>query len=239
MFNAFDKMTANLQQILDEVCSELNLDRSLESIYSQGSSAGQDVAGTLDLAVWHLLEAESDGLSYVLQAREVSAAADLVRDVLEQLLAEQSTEWATTLPVLKETGCGNDLPIGLSALRDEGTDGTDYWFSRNGATVFVEIDHDSETNFFTDLTSDINRGGLFVATYNILSAGTSLNLYISLPSGHSFPLQGSVSWVREFESCTEGASPGMGITFKQLTSELTAAICRYMTERPPLLFEMA
>lgn len=243
MKEAFENMIANLRRILEEVGSELSLDLSIEGLYSRPSSSGQDIAGTLDRAVWHLLEAESPRLSDVLQAKEVVAATDLIRGLLERLKAEQSVEWALMLPVSKEkffeSGLSNDTRGGLSLFRGKAGESSEHRVSRQGATVFVEIDHDSETNFFTDLTSNIDRGGLFVATYDVLRAGTPLNIFLSLPGGRSFPLQGRVSWVREYENCTEGTSPGMGITFKQLTSEISSAICRYMTERPPFLFETA
>jgi uncharacterized protein (TIGR02266 family) len=243
MFDAFDRMIVNLQQMLDELRFELKLDLSLEDLYCARACCGEDIAGFLDSAVRHLLQAESERLSYVLQAQEVRFAEDLLRGVFEQLKAQQTMAWALALPVESEEsfsfGCGADSIDGLSALEDVVTDEARYRVARRGATVFVEIDHDSETNFFTDLSFEISRGGLFVATYDVLSEGTPLNVFLSLPCGRSFPLQGSVSWVREFESCAEGASPGMGITFKQLTMEHTSAISRYMTERPPLFFEMA
>jgi uncharacterized protein (TIGR02266 family) len=239
MFNAFDKMIVNFQQILDDACAELSLDLlSIEELYSRQSLCGQDFADTLDRAVRHLLQAESDRIGYALQVKEVRLAEDIILGVLERLKAEKSTEWAPTLPVAEFDG-GSHSPDGLSALGDEGMDGASSRVSRKGATVFVEVAHDSETNFFTDLSSEITRGGLFVATYDILRTGTPLNVHLSLPCGRSFPLQGSVSWVREYENCAEGASPGMGITFQQLSSELKAAVNRYMTVRPPLLFEMA
>ncbi|MCU0664153.1 MAG: PilZ domain-containing protein [Myxococcota bacterium] len=213
MKDEFDKMIANLERTVDELCHELNLDVTIEGLYSLGSLHGKNVADTLDSAVRHLLEAGSPGLHCVLQAKKVSAATDLVRGVLEQFKAEQSTDGETDVASSR--------------------------VSRRGAKVFVKIDHISETNFFTDLSSEISRGGLFVATYDVLSAGTSLSVFLSLPCGRSFPLKGSVSWVREFENCAGGASPGMGITFQRLSAELTAAVNRYMAKRPPLLFEMA
>lgn len=243
MNHAFENMIANLQQIFDDVCSELSIDLSIEGLYAQPPSSDHDIAGTLDRAVVHLLEAESHGLGYALQVKEVSAAVDLVKGLLERLKAEQSVEWASTLPISKdnvvELGGHNDSWGGLSLFKDKGPDEANYQVSRKGANVFVEIDHQSETNFFTDLSSQISRGGLFVATYDVLRAGTLLNVFLSLPCGRSFPLEGSVAWVREIENCADGASPGMGITFKQLTSELRTAIYRYMIERPPLLFEVA
>jgi uncharacterized protein (TIGR02266 family) len=221
MDRSFENMVENFQKVIGEVCSEWNYSLSAESLYSICSSREQGMADALDCAVRHLLKAESKDLGDAARGEEIRVAKGLVGKVLEQIKNESSS-W------------GLDGSAG-----DEGSCEVRSGVLRKGSTVFVDIDHESETNFFTDITSEISRGGLFVATYDILRAGTPVNIQLSLPCGRSFPMQGFVSWVREFESCAEGASPGMGVTFKNLTAEFTAAISNYMAKRPPLLFEMA
>lgn len=221
MDRSFENMVVNFQKVIGEACSEWKCSLSVESLYSVCSSREQEMAEALDCAVRHLLNAESTDLGEAVRAAEIRVAKDLVGKVVEQIKVEPSRQ-----------GLGRSVSAeGASKAQSE--------VLRKGSTVFVDIDHESETNFFTDITSEISRGGLFVATYDILRAGTPLNIQLSLPCGRSFPMQGFVSWVREFESCAEGASPGMGVTFKNLTTEFTSAISSYMAERPPLLFETA
>ena len=112
-------------------------------------------------------------------------------------------------------------------------------FVRVGDHIEVMVDHLSETNFFTDIFDDVQSGGLFVATYDVLSVGQNLDVRLVLPGSGLFRLKGKVSWVREADNCAdEDISPGMGISFDQLHPAPMKAIEQFMSQREPLLFEM-
>ncbi|MCU0661843.1 MAG: hypothetical protein MUC50_05900 [Myxococcota bacterium] len=99
MFDAFSNMTANLQDVVHESCSELNLNYSVEGLYGTRS----DVAEILDRAVAYLLDAETDGFGTISHAQKVRFAKILVRDLLERLKSELSAESASILPGSRET----------------------------------------------------------------------------------------------------------------------------------------
>ena len=62
-------------------------------------------------------------------------------------------------------------------------------------------------------TTDLSRGGMFVATYKLLPRGTVIRLNIALPDGESeVSVTGKVVYVRE-ASQSEGRSAGMGVQF--------------------------
>lgn len=104
------------------------------------------------------------------------------------------------------------------------------------AFVETEVDLHTESTFFTGLSEDVSRGGLFVATYGMLPIGTDIELSFSLPSGHRIRAHGRVVWLREVRD--EGLSPGMGIAFQQLDDEDEAAVRSFLLERPPAFYDI-
>ena len=45
----------------------------------------------------------------------------------------------------------------------------------------VEVDHQSEHNFFTGFMENISSGGLFVATYGLMEIGQRLEVSFTVP----------------------------------------------------------
>jgi uncharacterized protein (TIGR02266 family) len=108
----------------------------------------------------------------------------------------------------------------------------------SGARVFLEVDIGllSDSNFYTGLSQDLSRGGLFVATYQPKPAGTTVRVYFVLPDGHEVNADGVVRWTRE-ES--DDSPPGMGIAFQTLQDDDQRAIERFCEERAPLYHDSA
>ncbi|MCP4197509.1 MAG: TIGR02266 family protein [Proteobacteria bacterium] len=101
----------------------------------------------------------------------------------------------------------------------------------------VDIGVQSDTNFFTGFSQDISSGGLFVATYDVLSAGTTLNVNFSLPRGPVLSLDGTVCWIREYNETTPDILPGMGIHFDNLADEDKQAINQFIAKNPPIFYD--
>jgi len=75
----------------------------------------------------------------------------------------------------------------------------------------------SEDTFLFEYTSNVSRGGIFLATRNPLPVGTQLNLRFSLPSGEgTIETTGQVVWVNEYKAGGKNLNPGMGIEFLDL-----------------------
>lgn len=98
----------------------------------------------------------------------------------------------------------------------------------------IEVSLTSESQFYSGITGNISEGGLFVATYHRPPIGNPLEIELTLPSG-TFRARGIVRWVRDTQ---EGASPGLGIEFEDLSEEMRNAIEDFLSERPPLLHDV-
>jgi len=103
--------------------------------------------------------------------------------------------------------------------------------------VQVEVSMHTEHNFYTGLTENISEGGLFIATYEQLPIGTTLDVKLSLPDHPPIESQAQVRWVREHTQFTEDVSPGVGVQFIHLEADQRQAIESFLQQRPPLFFE--
>jgi len=100
--------------------------------------------------------------------------------------------------------------------------------------VEVEIGLTTESHFYTGLSLDVSTGGVFIATYEPSTPGTSVTLYFVLPDGYVVNAEGVVRWTR---SATEDAPPGMGVAFVNISREALAHIAEFCASRPPLYFD--
>ncbi len=103
----------------------------------------------------------------------------------------------------------------------------------------ADIGLHSATQFFTGLSGDVSRGGLFVATWAPLPLGTEVTVSFVLPGGHQVTAPGRVAWLKDPQRAGEGEdSPGMGVRFTTLTDRDRQAIERFLARRPPLFHEV-
>ena len=84
---------------------------------------------------------------------------------------------------------------------------------RTGAVI--PVDYSTVDAFFSDFTTNINEGGMFVGTDQPHPIDTLVTLRFRLPGGEApCEVTGRVVWVREVEDA-EGPR-GMGIEFETL-----------------------
>lgn len=95
----------------------------------------------------------------------------------------------------------------------------------------------SESNFYVGFTENVSRGGLFVATTDLLPPGTPVNLRFTLP-GETSPtyVDGVVRWQRWAEDVGEQIAPGLGIEFVELDPVIRARIEEFVDRRAPLFY---
>jgi uncharacterized protein (TIGR02266 family) len=105
--------------------------------------------------------------------------------------------------------------------------------------LHVEVDVCSAHNFYTGLTQDISRGGLFVATHQLFPVGELVNLSFTLPDGVGpFVAEAQVKWVRENLAGDDDDHPsGMGLKFLSLTAEARASIARFLQIRDSVFYD--
>ena len=102
------------------------------------------------------------------------------------------------------------------------------------AHLTVRVDYSTIDELFSEFTSDINEGGLFIETEKPRPAGTEVSLHFNLPgSDESVKTTGIVVRVSDG---SEGDVPGMGIEFEELPPEARGRInqlIRALRSTPP------
>lgn len=104
------------------------------------------------------------------------------------------------------------------------------------ARLRVQVDFESDHNFFTGFSSDISEGGLFVATVNIQPLGSPVEVAFALPTGEQVMARGTVRWVRENNDRDPSVQPGMGIQFEALSEDAREAVHSFIAQREPMFF---
>lgn len=101
----------------------------------------------------------------------------------------------------------------------------------------IEVDINSEHNFYTGFTRNISEGGLFIATSQIHDLGTILDFTFTLhPDPEPIKVRGKVRWVREFNQFTDDMPCGIGIQFIDLDEPTRNRIDRFMSQLRDSLF---
>jgi uncharacterized protein (TIGR02266 family) len=104
-------------------------------------------------------------------------------------------------------------------------------------SLSTEIHLGSESNLYAGLTNNLSRGGVFVATPDLLAKGTVLDLEFSIPDGGP-PIRttGLVRWIREDLDSIEGP-PGMGVQFVELDEHVRGRLERFVELRDTLYYD--
>lgn len=237
----------SLVSIYEEVRSAVGFGLSLCCLMEDTDVWRTDIASRIKQAYRHIFKANSRDINETERTGQLLLAELYVRDLVEQLngeLAEYFTEISTPKQVYVDRIASDkqqldDFESTIFTSVKENEKERSCRYTRRGTDIDVIVGHDTDSNFFANISYDMHGSGLFVATYDILKVGTRVNVRLVLPGKHTFFLHGQVAWVREPDNCNEDISPGMGITFEQLSQEPSNAIRRFMAERQPLLFEVA
>lgn len=100
----------------------------------------------------------------------------------------------------------------------------------------AEVELDSDTNIYTGFTTDVSKGGLFVATVQYLPIGQEVELRLTLPSGKQIHANGVVRWTREVNDKVPEIFPGLGIEFVDLPPESVSALEAFVGTREPMFW---
>lgn len=106
---------------------------------------------------------------------------------------------------------------------------------RYGLKVFVGLE--SEHNFYTGFSRNISRGGLFIATHEVLDIGQEVELLFQLPSGATVHTHGQVTWIRPYDPDKPDQFPGMGVKFVDLSPDEASQIRTFLDDREPIVYE--
>lgn len=90
----------------------------------------------------------------------------------------------------------------------------------------------SEDTFLFEYTSNVSRGGIFLATRNPLPVGTVIKMRFSLPSNScKVEVKGKVAWINEYKPGKKNRNPGMGVEFVNLSDEDMMAITQLIKKK--------
>jgi len=108
----------------------------------------------------------------------------------------------------------------------------------SGVHVAIKLEQGSDHVLWSDLTLDVSRGGVFVATFLSLSVGTVVHLLLTF-EGDDIPVAatGIVRWTRPHRDGSDGVA-GAGIQFSEIDAPSIAKAERFAREvRGPMIFE--
>ncbi|MBN1774133.1 MAG: TIGR02266 family protein [Deltaproteobacteria bacterium] len=103
--------------------------------------------------------------------------------------------------------------------------------------VLQQLTLDSETQFYTGFSQNLDEGGLFVATFDVKPIGAKVLLTFELPGGRQITAKGRVMWVREYDPKASEVTPGMGLKFLQLRDDDRRLIEGFLKRRVPMFFD--
>jgi uncharacterized protein (TIGR02266 family) len=102
----------------------------------------------------------------------------------------------------------------------------------------VEVNLESEHNFYTGFTENISSGGLFIATRDLLPLGVVTFVRFTLPNFDGIiEAECQVRWQRLEQASGSGISPGIGVHFLNLSVEHETAVNRFLAKRESLFFD--
>lgn len=103
----------------------------------------------------------------------------------------------------------------------------------------AELGAHSPSNFYKGLSGNdiVDHGGLFVSTYKLPKLGARVRLKVSMPGGYEFEANAVVRWRREPTDAADGAPPGFGAQFTDITPEARQLVYRYVRNREPMFHD--
>ncbi|MEM6955550.1 MAG: hypothetical protein AAF411_24510 [Myxococcota bacterium] len=103
--------------------------------------------------------------------------------------------------------------------------------------VEANIGANTESNFYVGFSGEVSKGGVFLATYEVLPRGAKVNALVTLPGGFDFRTTGWVRFVRDPFDLNADSEPGMGIQFDQLDGQARELVMRFIRKRPPMFYD--
>ncbi len=88
----------------------------------------------------------------------------------------------------------------------------------------IPVDYTSVDAFFTEFSSNVNEGGMFVEMEDAPELGSQVQLQFDLPGyEESIQVEGRVAWTSDGK---DGSAPGVGIEFQNLPDDVRDTINR-------------
>jgi uncharacterized protein (TIGR02266 family) len=98
--------------------------------------------------------------------------------------------------------------------------------------IEIDVDLESEHNFYSTHTRDISEGGLFVQTEMTVPVGARVDVRLNL-DGRAIEAEAEVAWQLADAS---GRNTGLGLRFCNLPEAGAEAVRWFMLQRDPMIF---
>jgi uncharacterized protein (TIGR02266 family) len=111
----------------------------------------------------------------------------------------------------------------------------------SGATASIDVNTvlsmNTDHQFYTGFSENIEEGGIFVATFEPEPVGEAVIVNFKLPGGRPVTARGVVQWVRDYNPKTPEVAPGMGLKFTDLLPSDKRAIEEFTKTRAPMFYD--
>jgi len=84
----------------------------------------------------------------------------------------------------------------------------------------ISVDYSSGETFLFSYIQNISEMGIFIRSDNPLAIGTMLQMRFAPDGQEPLELKGEVTWVNPVRPFGENLNPGMGVHFRELSSEM-------------------
>lgn len=98
--------------------------------------------------------------------------------------------------------------------------------------LFVEVEVSDRSGVYFYRARNISSGGVFIDAPVPLEEGMEVTLHFRLPGGTAVAVVGQVMWTTKMAGVPV-PYPGMGVAFRKLTDEASAAIQKYVSAFGP------
>lgn len=95
----------------------------------------------------------------------------------------------------------------------------------------------TDHQFYTGFSSDIDEGGIFVSTFEPKPKGSEVVINFKLPGDKPVSAKGIVHFVREYNPMAPDTAPGMGVKFTKLMPSDKKAIEEFMESRSAMFYD--
>ncbi len=102
----------------------------------------------------------------------------------------------------------------------------------------LEVDQESDHNFYIGFTDNISEGGVFIATEQVIDMGTALRFELKLPNMSAPELvEGAVRWLRRSSSPDPDVPNGVGVQFTSLSPSLKRSVEEFVKRRESIFYD--
>jgi uncharacterized protein (TIGR02266 family) len=173
-------------------------------------------------------------MDYLAQALKTLQDLEVESDAVGVAAASIAKSLKTLHPVVQEAKERMSKVSVPPPAAGRGTDGSG---DLSEVDVHTVLSMNTDHQFYSGFSEDIDEGGIFVATFEPKPVGNKVLVNFKLPGGRPVTAQGEVQWVREYNPLVPEMAPGMGVKFTNLMPKDREAIKAFMQDRAPMFYD--